>query len=78
MKYVEKHFSLRLHRRNGTSKLLLGVTGSPPKIGSLMVNRVGRDEFVTAKMVAHPRGDEPAEAMEDVQQVPRGQLRRVG
>jgi hypothetical protein len=77
MKYVEKHFSLRLHRRDGTSKLLLGFTGSPPKIGSLMVIRVGKNEFVTAKMVHHPRGEEPAEAMEEVQQVPHG-LRRVG
>ena len=32
MKYVEKHFPLRIHRRDGTSKLLLGITGSPPKI----------------------------------------------
>jgi hypothetical protein len=27
MKYVEKHFTLRIHRRDGTSKLFLGVTG---------------------------------------------------
>ena len=35
MKYIERHFCLRIHRRDGTSKLLLGVTGHPPKIGSL-------------------------------------------
>ena len=35
MKYIEKHFTLRIHRRDGTSKLLLGVTGYLPKIGSI-------------------------------------------
>jgi hypothetical protein len=40
MKYVEKHFTLRIHRRDGTSKLLLGVTGNPPRIGSLKQIRV--------------------------------------
>ena len=53
MKYVEKRFALRLHRRDGTSKLLLGVTGIP------------RDEVVTVKMKDHPHGEEPAEAMEE-------------
>jgi hypothetical protein len=77
MNYVEKHFALRLHRRDGTSKLLFGITGSPPKIGSLMLIRVGRDEFVTAKLLHHPRGEEPAEAMEEPRQVPHGQLHRV-
>jgi hypothetical protein len=78
MKYLEKRFALRLHRRDGTSKLLLGITGSPPKIGSLMVLRVSKNEFVTARLLHHPRGEEPAEAMEEVQQVPHGQVRRVG
>lgn len=78
VKYVEKHYSLRLHRIDGTSKLLLGVTGIPPKIGSLMLIRVGRDEFVTAKLLHSPRDDEPAEAMEEVQQVSHARLRRFG
>jgi hypothetical protein len=78
MKYVEKNFSLRLHRRDGTSKLLLGVTGRPPKIGSFMLIRVAKHEFVTAKMVNHPRGEEPAEAMEEVHQVPREQHYKRG
>jgi hypothetical protein len=77
MKYVEKHFSLRIRRTDGTSKLLLGVTGSPPKVGWRILIRVGRNEWVTAKMVDHPRGEKPAEAIE-VQQVPHRQLRRVG
>jgi hypothetical protein len=78
MKHVEKHFSLRLHRRDGTSKLLLGVTGIPPKIPSLMLIKVGRDKFVTAKLMHHPRGEEPAETMEEVQQVSHARLRRFG
>ena len=61
MKYVEKRFALRLDRRDGTLKLLLGVSGSPPKLGSLMQIRVAWDEVVTAKMVDHPHGEEPAE-----------------
>jgi len=49
MKYVEKSFALRIHRQDGTSKLLLGVTGSPPKIGSLMHIRVAGDELLRSK-----------------------------
>jgi len=64
MKYVEKHFTLRIHRRDGTSKLLLGVTGHPPKIGSLKQIKVAQDEVLTIKVVDHPRRDEPAEAIE--------------
>jgi hypothetical protein len=78
MNYLEKHFSLRIHRRDGTSKLFLGVTGTPPKIGSLMQIRVASDEVVTAKMMDHPRGEEPAEAMEEVQQVRVRQLPLFG
>jgi hypothetical protein len=78
MKYVEKRFALRLDRRDGTLKLLFGVSGSPPKLDSLMQIRVARDEVVTAKMVDHPHGEEPAEAAEVVQQVPDWQLRRFG
>ena len=63
MKY-EKHFSLRIHRRDGTSKLLLGVTGSPRKVGSLMQIKLAKDELLNVKVVDYPRGDEPAEAIE--------------
>jgi hypothetical protein len=44
MKYVEKHFPLRIHRRDGTSKLLLGITGKPPKVGSHKQIKVAKDE----------------------------------
>jgi hypothetical protein len=64
MKYVEKHFTLRIHRRDGTSKLLLGVSGKPPEIGALTEIKVTEDEVLTIKVVDHPRRDEPAEAIE--------------
>jgi hypothetical protein len=43
---------LRIHRRNGTSKLLLGVTGHPPKIGLLKEIKVAQDEVLNVKVVA--------------------------
>jgi hypothetical protein len=64
MKYVEKHFTLRVHRRDGTLKLLLGITGSPPRIGSIKQVRVAKDEVLAVRIVKHPRRDEPAEAIE--------------
>ena len=64
MKYIEKHFSLRIHRRDGTSKLLLGVTGRPPKIGRVMQIRVAENEVLKVKMVHHSRADQRAEAIE--------------
>jgi hypothetical protein len=64
MKYVEKHFTLRIHRRDGTSKLLLGVTGRPPKVGSIKEIKLAQDEVLKVKVVVHPRRDEPAEAIE--------------
>jgi hypothetical protein len=64
MKYVEKHFSLRIHRRDGTSKLLLSVTGRPREIGSHIQIKVAKDEVLKVKMVDHPRRDQPAEAIE--------------
>jgi hypothetical protein len=64
MKYVEKHFSLRIRRRDGTSKLLLGSIGKPPEIGALKEIKVTEDEVLTVKIVDHPRDDKPAEAIE--------------
>jgi hypothetical protein len=64
MKYVEKHFTLRIHRRDGTSKLVLGVTCRPPKIGSIKEIKMAKDEVLKVKVVDHPRRDEPAEAIE--------------
>jgi hypothetical protein len=64
MKYVEKHFTLRIRRKDGTSKLILGVTGSPPKIGSVKEIKVAKDAVLKVKVVDHPRRNEPAEAIE--------------
>jgi hypothetical protein len=50
MKYVEKHFSLRIRRRDGSSKLLLGVTGNPPQFPAYdaylakVLSRITREE----------------------------------
>jgi hypothetical protein len=41
--YAEKHFTLRIHRRDGTSKLLLGVSGKPPEIGAIKEIKVTED-----------------------------------
>jgi hypothetical protein len=49
MKYVEKHFSLRIYRRDGTSKLLLGVTGIPPKVGSIKASVGTHPGFVPGR-----------------------------
>ena len=64
MKYVEKHYTLRVHRRNGTSKLLLGVKGKPCKLDSIMEIRLTMDEVLKVKMVDHPDRGEPATAIE--------------
>ena len=64
MKYIEKHFTLRIHRKDGTAKLLLGVTGSPPKIGAVKEIKVAKEAVLKVKVVDHPRRDEPAEAIE--------------
>jgi hypothetical protein len=64
MKYVEKHYTLRIHRRNGTSKLLLGVKGNPCKLGSVTEIKLTMDEVLKVKMVDHPDRGEPATAIE--------------
>jgi esterase/lipase superfamily enzyme len=51
--YVEKHFTLRIQRRDGTSKLLLGVTGSLPKLGSIKEIKLAQDEVLKVKVVDH-------------------------
>jgi hypothetical protein len=64
MKYVEKHYTLRVHRRNGTSKLLLGVKGNPRKLNSVMELKLTKDEVIKVKIVDHPRPEKPGEAIE--------------
>jgi hypothetical protein len=55
---------LRIYRRDGTSKLLLGVSGQNRKIGSIMEFKLARDQTLKAKLVDLARGDEPAKAIE--------------
>ena len=52
------------HRKDGTAKLLLGVNGTPPKLGMLKQIRIAADEVLRIKIVDHPCRDEPAEAIE--------------
>jgi hypothetical protein len=52
MTYIEKHYAFQ--RRDGTSKLPLGITGSLPR---LIQVRPAMHEVLKAKIVAHPRGD---------------------
>jgi hypothetical protein len=46
---VRRTTFLRIHRKDGTSKLLLGVTGSPPKVGSVKQIKVAQDEVLTIR-----------------------------
>jgi hypothetical protein len=64
MRYIEKIFSSRIHRRDGSSKLLLGVIGKPPKFGALKEIKMTEDEVLMVKIVDLPRDDKPAEAIE--------------
>ena len=63
-KYVEKSFSLRLHKTDGTAKLLAGLSGGV-YIGKLIKIPVGKDDVLVAKITAKPKAlDEPWEATE--------------
>ena len=66
MKYVERTFSLRVRKTDGTAKLLVGMSGA----GSVYIGRVikipvGKDNVLVAKITAQPKElDEPWEATE--------------
>jgi hypothetical protein len=61
-KYIEKSFSLRVHKRDGTAKLVAGVTGGV-KIGKVVKIPVAKHGVLVAKITAPPRAlDEPWEA----------------
>jgi hypothetical protein len=63
-KYVEKIFSVRVKKKDGTSKLLRGVHGTPI-VGAIIKVPVGNGQPVVAKITAEPRSpSEPAEAEE--------------
>jgi hypothetical protein len=61
-KYIERSFSLRVRKKDGTAKLMQGVHGAA-FIGRLLKIPVGKDAVLVAKIIAHPKAlDEPWEA----------------
>ena len=64
-KYRPQTYDVRVHRADGTRRLLLGEAGRLPCIGKLVKIPIGRDEAMIARIVAYPqRPGEPAEAAE--------------
>ena len=63
-RYIEKSFTLRVHKKDGTAKLVAGVTGGV-NIGKVIKIPVGKDELLVAKITAPPEAlDEPWEAIQ--------------
>jgi hypothetical protein len=63
-KYVEKIFSVRVKNKDGTSKLLNGVHGTPI-VGATIKIPAGNGHLLIAKVTAEPPSpDKPAEAEE--------------
>jgi hypothetical protein len=64
-KYIPQIYNVRVHRTDGTRRLLLGQAGRLPGIGRVINIQIGRDKILIAKIVAHPRSPgEPVEAAE--------------
>jgi hypothetical protein len=64
MKYVERNFSLRVRKTDGTAKLLVGLTGGV-YIGKLIKIPIAKDHVLVAEITAPPKAlDEPWEAIE--------------
>ena len=66
MKYVERRFSLRVWKTDGTAKLLVGLTSAGGfYIGKLIKIPVGKNNVLLAEITASPKvRDEPWEATE--------------
>jgi hypothetical protein len=64
MKYVERKFSLRVRKTDGTAKLLVGLTSAGGfYIGKLIKIPIAKDDVLVAKIIAQPKAlDEPWEA----------------
>jgi hypothetical protein len=64
MKYVERKFSLRVRKTDGTAKLLVGLTSAGGfYIGKLLEILVGKNNVLRAKITAQPKAlHEPWEA----------------
>jgi hypothetical protein len=64
-KYRPQTYDVRVHRADGTRRLVLGEAGRLPCVEKLVKIPVGRDEAMIARIVAHPEcPGEPAEADE--------------
>ena len=58
-KYIEKNFSLRVRKKDGTAKLVAGISGSV-NIGKVIRIQVAKDDVLVAKITAPPNAlDEP-------------------
>jgi hypothetical protein len=66
MKYVERNFSLRVRKMDGTAKLLAGLTrAGGVYVGKLIKIPIAKDHVLVAKITASPKAlDEPWEATE--------------
>jgi hypothetical protein len=63
-KYIEKNFSLRVRKKDGRAKLVVGVIGVA-NLGKVIKIPVGKDDVLMAKIIAKPKTlDEPWEAKE--------------
>ena len=65
--YLTKTHRLRVHRRDGSCKLLLGQVGFLPKIGSIVTIKIGPNEAVLAKITAHPHANDNAVEAREVE-----------
>ena len=64
MRYVERKFSLRVRKTDGTAKLLVGISAAGGVyIGKLIKIPVGKNNVLLAEITASPKArDEPWEA----------------
>jgi hypothetical protein len=57
MRYVERKFSLRVRKTDGTAKLLVGLTSAGGfYIGKLLEIPVGKNNVLRAMITAQPKG----------------------
>jgi hypothetical protein len=62
MRNVPETYSVRVHRTDGTCRLLLGQPGRLPRMGKIIKLLIGQGDQVVARIVAHPKSEgQPAE-----------------
>jgi hypothetical protein len=66
MKYVERRFSLRVRKTDGTAKLLVGISAAGGVyVGKLIKIPIAKDHVLVAEITAQPKAlDEPWEAIQ--------------